>query len=116
MKALTPVQCGILEIASEDYIGLWEAVAIVKSKSTFAREAQSQAHDILEELLSRHLLEAFEGVRFWGEERQLSFQEALELLDDQEQWDPDVPIGRRYMRVAATSLGEESLRLSLLEE
>jgi hypothetical protein len=93
----------ILDLASEDYVGLWEFEWRVNTVTPgldvpIIRQALRAA---LTSLLEQNSLRFYKGVAFTGEEVELKPEDAHRVLSDDRQWEP-VANGAEHIRVATT--------------
>jgi hypothetical protein len=92
----------ILDMASDDYTGLWEFVWGRCAKS----EDESESHVIddvgkaLRPLIESSRVALYRGSHFSGEETRLETSEALTALADSQVWEPPAP-GSEHLRVLA---------------
>jgi hypothetical protein len=80
----------ILDLAADDYTGLWELVWGARGSNVSRTEDELISpirHDVTD-LLHLNRVALYRGTRFGGEEERLSTSEALEALSERRQWDP----------------------------
>ena len=99
----------ILELAVDDYIGLWEILwrARALDESAADEELFSRALSGVDALLENELLIVSEGTVFSGEQRELSQREGLSAVRDWKHWTPPER-GANHLRVAATEKGRRA--------
>ena len=107
MKA-TEIQRRILDLATEDFYGLWEIPAVVKEilPDLDEEHARDLSEKTVLELVDRHLIKIYRGTRFAGEERALSLDEIQSALADANNWRGDLSTLKEHVRFGATEIGE----------
>lgn len=105
---MTPkqVRMMVLELAVEDFIGLWEIVwrAQTIDQATGSKTPESELRSEVLRLLSAGLVALYDGIRFNGDEVELNADMAHLVLADPSNWLP-AESGRRHYRLAATKKG-----------
>lgn len=103
----------ILDMAVDDFTGLWEIAWRARSLMPEAGEEEIQltATQQARDLVEQDLLALFRGVSFTGEEVQLSRDESLTAVSDRGEWAPP-EAGAVHLRVAATEAGEKAYQRS----
>jgi hypothetical protein len=107
MKA-SEIQRRILSLATEDFYGLWEIPSLVKDvfPQLNEQDVRELAETVLRELMDRHLIRLYRGMRFAGEERALAREESESALADANNWIIDASAEKENVRIAATEMGE----------
>ena len=106
MASLTQsLRHAILDLAVEDYYGLWEILGLVSSlhPSLTLIDAEQLARDALLAEIAADVLVLYSGIAFGGEEAPISAADsrvALDLAD----WGPKLP-SERHLRFTATDAG-----------
>jgi hypothetical protein len=105
------LQRTILDLAVEDYTGLWELVWRVRtvSPSRSEDEARSEAMRTTRQLIEEGLLDLYSGISFTGEQERLDSSDARAVLDNVENW-AAAESGAPHYRIAATIAGEAAYR------
>ncbi len=103
----------ILDLADEDYVGLWE---LLWRGKTVAPDMESGAlegavQQCTRELIDKGLLQLYRGVTFSGEESPVPHSEVGRVLQDASAWSPPVP-SAVHVRVTVTKAGEQAYRTS----
>jgi hypothetical protein len=80
----------ILDLAADDYTGLWELVwgAGAKNPEVETAALRRLLLTTLTKLIADGTLRLYRGTKFTGEESVVSTAEAEELLDKANSWDP----------------------------
>jgi len=97
----------ILDLAVDDYTGLWELVWGVQS-STQEDERRSNIALLrteLEELVAQGAVAFFRGINFNGDEVAVSVDEVPGLLANNQSWEPPEP-NSSHLRLLATEEGQ----------
>ena len=97
----------ILDLAVDDFTGLWELVW--RADTVFASVPAPQRLQMLQSevaaLVEGRSLDVFEGIRFGGEEQRIDPATAAVLLAEPASWEPP-PVGAsKHFRIAATPTG-----------
>lgn len=108
------LRASILDMAVDDFIGLWEILWRTRSLVPEGREEEVRltATDQTRDLLEQGLVALFRGTRFAGDEVPLSRDEALAVLSDADQWEPPPQGDATHVRLAATREGEKAYQQS----
>lgn len=99
----------ILDLASDDYLGLWEVLWTVKQHfpEDEIGNAMAKARQLVLDLLQDRELQLYQGVRFDGDEAMIGPNDQEELLNIGTYWQE--PIGDiEHLRVVATEQGERA--------
>ena len=98
----------VLDLATEDYTGLWEFSwrAHARAKENVEEISDEELRETVSELLDAGLVALYRGAAFGGEEVILTPEEARLLVTDVAMWSPPAP-GVAHIRAAATGKGEE---------
>lgn len=110
---LTALHREILDLAVEDYYGLWEIEDVVARglpEPEIAR-AREVSRSLMLELADGGLIEFYLGTRFAGEERPLAVDEMPDFLVVDRYWDAAGPTSEPHVRIGATKKGEEQLQV-----
>jgi len=100
----TEIRDAVLELASDDYVGLWEIAWRLNTlfPNESPSERQDMAGDVTSELLRDGRLTAFRGATFDGDVTPIATDQAVRELETESAWEPPVQ-GSRHMRVTASS-------------
>lgn len=101
----------ILDLATEDFVGLWEVVwrASTVSESTGDSIAEGDLRAETTRLINAGSLHLYHGVHFAGEEREIDRHSAVSVIADESNWVPPEPQAGHY-RIAASERGESEYR------
>ena len=99
----------ILDLASDDYLGLWEVLWAVQQHfpDDTLGIARAKAQQLVLDLLEDRQLQLYQGVRFDGDETMILPRDQENLLNVGTYWQE--PIGdMQHLRVVATEQGERA--------
>jgi hypothetical protein len=101
----------VLDLTTEDFIGLWEVVWRARALEASGRPAISDTalRSEVIRLCADGLIALYKGVRFDGDESELGADETQSVLADPANWDP-AKSGSEHYRLAATNEGDEEYR------
>lgn len=102
------MKLAVLDLATEDYVGLWEVWWRLSSKTEHAGPTASMI-DAVSELIRADHVQLFRARRFDGDEVVLERHDALRAIEDLKNWDPP-DMGAVHLRVGATADGEQERR------
>lgn len=98
----------ILDLAVDDYTGLWEVAAAMReiypNRSDF--DLRNIAVNAIKQLLRDDYIRIYRGDNFSGEETTLKPAEACAALSDEKYWTWEAAELREHIRLAATGKGE----------
>lgn len=97
----------ILDLASEDYVGLWELQWRYRTKQVEApaEEIDRELAAALQRLIKQGLVTLSRGTAFAGEEVTLHSTDALVVASDPRQWNPSAN-GVEHVRLKTTAEGD----------
>lgn len=97
----------ILELASEDYIGLWEVRWAIQQAQSDAPESSlfTDARALIREMIEDGALMLYSGTHFAGEESVVPQEEVSSLLEVELYWNEPIS-DHPQLRVVATERGE----------
>ena len=103
------LQRSILELATEDFVGLWETLPVAREicQCLAERELRARVSMALLHLMQEGLVEFFAGAHFSGEQAPLSPEAVERELSDPRNWDAQLPPTERHLRFVATELGRD---------
>ena len=106
---LSPVEWEILTSANEDWHGLWEALASIRSAFPDLTEDEvlETGKSTVRSLLDKGLIYLCWFRHGTNQETRLSTNEGKQLIEDPARWDPP-DWGDRYVAFAATAAGERA--------
>lgn len=98
----------VLDLATEDYTGLWEFSwrAHTRAKENLESIGHEELRKGVSDLVEAGLVALYRGAAFGGEEVILSAEESRLLLADEATWRAP-PLGVTHVRAAATDKGAE---------
>lgn len=102
----------VLDLATEDFMGLWEIVwraRAVEESGGSSGFSDSALRSEVTWLAAEGLVALYEGIRFNGDESEVTPHETQSVLADPTNWHP-AENGRQHYRLAATAKGEEEYR------
>jgi hypothetical protein len=100
----------ILDLAVEDFIGLWEVVAAMRDLFPGKNESELRgiAFSVVRQLLEDGLITFYRGREFGGEEVILQPEEAHHVLSKDSNWEWNAPTLPEHIRLIATDKGDEA--------
>jgi hypothetical protein len=107
----SPAEWELLTSANEDWHGLWEALAGIRSTLPDLNEEDilKTGQNTLRSLLDKGLVYLCWFRHQTNEEERVSMDESRRLIEDLAKWEPP-PWGERYVAFAATDAGERAWR------
>jgi hypothetical protein len=106
---LSPAELEILTCANEDWHGLWEGLASIRSAFPDLTEDEvlETGQSTVRSLLDKELIYLCWFRHETNEETRLSIEESKLLIEDAAKWDPP-DWGDRYVALAATAAGQRA--------
>ncbi len=106
---ITELQEGLLEIGAEDYSGLWEALAIARTKYPSMTDAELRdiSKQEIRALIESGLIELYKGSTFSGEQQPVDRVDLL--LTSDLSWNPPDRHEMEHVRFATTAKGKSTL-------
>jgi len=109
---MTPISAtdAILDLAVDDYTGLWEVVAAMRKiyPERNDLDLKDTAVIAIKQLLKEGFIGVYRGNNFSGEETKLKAAEAFAALSDERNWAWGAPKLHDHIRLAATGEGERA--------
>jgi hypothetical protein len=100
----------ILDLAVDDYTGLWEVVAAMREiyPNHNDLDLKDTAVNAIKQLLKDDYIHIYQGDNFSGEETKLKPAKACAALSDEKYWAWEAAELREHIRLAATGKGEKA--------
>src|SRR5438128_12355527 len=104
-NASEPAEIALLEAGAEDFHGLWELPAVIRSILDIP-DAEAEARRVATRLISRGFLRLVWGEPHPDERKPLTHSEAVDALSNPHFWAGDQPFTGRQVWVFTTAEGE----------
>ena len=102
----------ILEVALEDFAGLWEIAGVLRSRRSF-RDAEAAAKRFVRDLWLRGLVDLVWGNPNPNKRELVKREDGDAVLDDERYWNSDLPFSGQTVWVTTTAEGERWLNESI---